>query len=416
MDELYITDKQAEYIRKGHHRWNFAVGAVRSGKSHLAIQYLIPQGVVERRGKKGINLILGATFGNIKRNVIGPMQDIWGTTVVSDIKSDGMAKIFGEPVMCMGADNKRAASRIRGSEVKFCYCDEITDINQETFEVLKSRLSLSYSICHAAANPSYPTHFIKEFIDSAKKGVDIYAQRYTLYDNPFLLPEYVSSLEAEYAGTVYYQRYILGRWAKAEGLVWPMYTEAFGVINGEPEEIVLSIDYGTLNPFACLEWKLKDGVWYADRGYYYSGNGTGQQKTDPEYADAIDEFMHDEIESRMIKEQTLGIVQPKIKVIIDPSAASFIELMRRKSWCRVIHANNDVLNGIRETATAMHKGLIKINPNIREWKQEVDGYVWDERKEDAVVKENDHYMDSTRYFVKTMNIVRQRNVYQPIWN
>lgn len=412
---IEITPKQAEYIVNAHHRWNFAVGAVRSGKSHMAVQYIIPQGLRERHGKKGINLILGASKENIERNVLEPMRQIWGVSMVSEINSRNWASIFGEKVYCIGAEKMNQVSKIRGSEIKFCYVDEIVDINKEVFEMLKSRLSLPYSICHAAANPSYPTHFVKEFIDSAENGVDIYSQEYTIYDNPFLPKEYVRSLEAEYAGTVYFLRYILGKWARAEGLIFPMFLEALAEVpNGEAEDLALSVDYGTQNPFAAISWKKKGGIWYAEREYYHSGRKTGKQKTDDEYATDLENFMADEIEDYRTRLEASrrepNVPMPsKIQLIVDPSAASFIALMKKKDWCKVVKANNDVEDGIRETASAMKRGLIKISCCMSEWRREVEGYVWDERvEEDKPVKENDHLMDATRYFVKTKKICKIR--------
>lgn len=412
---IEITPKQAEYIVNAHHRWNFAVGAVRSGKSHMAVQYIIPQGLRERHGKKGINLILGASKENIERNVLEPMRQIWGASMVSEINSRNWASIFGEKVYCIGAEKMNQVSKIRGSEIKFCYVDEIVDINKEVFEMLKSRLSLPYSICHAAANPSYPTHFVKEFIDSAENGVDIYSQEYTIYDNPFLPIEYVRSLEAEYAGTVYFLRYILGKWARAEGLIFPMFLEALAEVpNGEAEDLALSVDYGTQNPFAAIAWKKKGGVWYAEREYYHSGRKTGRQKTDDEYATDLEDFMADEIEDYRTRLEASrrepNVPTPsKIQLIVDPSAASFIALMKKKDWCKVVKANNDVEDGIRETASAMKRGLVKISCCMSEWRREVEGYVWDERvEEDKPVKENDHLMDATRYFVKTKKICKIR--------
>ena len=413
---IELTPKQAEYIREAHHRWNFSIGAVRSGKSYLALQYIIPNCLVENKDKRGLNVILGATQGNIKRNVLEPMRDIWGSELVSQLSTDNTCKIFGEKVYCIGAETRRAAARVRGSEIKFCYCDEVVDVHEDAFEMLKSRLSLPYSQCHAAANPSYPTHFIKQFLDSADKGVDIYCQQNTIYDNPFLPPEYVRALELEYTGTVYYDRYILGKWTKAEGLVFPMYTEALGTIPGQSEKTAFSLDYGTQNPFACIQWDLCGGIWYATRGYYYDGRSRGIQKTDSEYAEDIEAFAAATIQQREIRERKTGITQPKLELIIDPSAASFITLMRKKSWCKVIPADNDVQNGIRETASAMHSGLIKINPEMKEWIEEVNSYIWDDRQdEDRVVKEHDHYMDATRYFVKTKRIVKPKSKFKSIW-
>ena len=408
--EIQLTKKQAIYVREANHRWNFAIGAVRSGKSHLAVQYTIPKCLKERRGLKGLNLILGVTKESIERNVLEPMRDIWGQDTVGQINSRNVALIFGERVYCLGAGKAGQVGPLRGSEVKFCYIDEAVDINQEVFELLKSRLSLPYSVCHAGANPSFPSHFIKQFIDSAGAGLDIYAQHYTIYDNPFLPPSYVSNLEAEYRGTVYFQRYILGRWAQAEGLIYPMYETAFAEPpQGVPvRDYCVSIDYGTQNPFAALLWERYGDVWYAVKGYYYSGRTTNRQKTDDEYGRDMDQFVEG------IHVRTVDGLPGKIRTIVDPSAASFIALLKKRDWCKVIPADNDVSNGIRETATAMQRGAFKVSPTIKDWRTEVEGYVWDDKFDDKPVKENDHFMDSMRYFVKTMRICRPKTEFTPI--
>jgi PBSX family phage terminase large subunit len=334
---------------------------------------------------------------------------IWGDSYITSINSRSICRIFGEEVYCLGANNVGAVAKLRGSEVKFCYCDEICDIHKEVFEILKSRLSLPYSVCHAAANPSYPTHYVKQFIDSAENGIDIYCQTYTLYDNPFLPAEYIKALENEYKGTVYFLRYILGKWAKAEGLIYPMYEQAIEKVDGEIQDYCVSIDYGTLNAFAALLWvKIKD-VWYAEREYYYSGRDKGKTKTDSEYGTDIEEWLSDIIEKLPTGK--------RIETIIDPSAASFIALLRKKPWCKCRTGDNDVLDGIRETASAIKQGLIKINPDCVNWKFEASGYVWEEKNvdEERPIKENDHLMDSMRYFTKTKHIAREKTMYKSIF-
>lgn len=416
MQSLFeLTPKQAEYIRNAHHRWNVACGAVRSGKSYCQVSYCVPARLMERKGLRGLRVILGATRANIERNVLQPMRDIYGDGVATGINSQNISRIMGEKVYCIGADNVRQVAKIRGSEIAYVAIDEAIDINKEVFEMLKSRLSLPWSCCDITTNPASPNHWFKEFLDSVDRGVDIYLQEYTIYDNPFLPVEYVRSLEAEYAGTVYFQRYILGKWARAEGLIFPMFLEALAEVpNGEVEDLAMSVDYGTQNPFAAIAWKKKGGVWYAEREYYHSGRKTGRQKTDDEYATDLEDFMSEEIEDYRTRleasRRELGASVPsKIQLIIDPSAASFITLMKKKDWCKVVKANNDVEDGIRETASAMKRGLIKISTRMSEWRREVEGYVWDERvEEDKPVKENDHLMDATRYFVKTKKICKIR--------
>lgn len=405
-----LTNKQAEYIRNANHRWNVACGAVRSGKSYCQISYCIPSRLLERKGKRGLRVILGATRENIERNILQPMRDIYGDSVATEINSKNYAKILGEKVYCIGADNIRQVAKIRGSEIAYCAVDEATDINKEVFEMLKSRLSLPWSCCDIATNPSAPSHWFKSFLDSANSGVDIYLQEYTIYDNPFLPREYVSALENEYRGTVWFDRYILGRWALAEGLIYPMFTVAKeDPFLGLGDEYGLSIDYGTQNAFAALLWLRKGKTWHIVHEYRYSGRDTGRQKTDADYLADMEAFLD------LLGDEALGRIMRNggITTVIDPSAASFIAALRKESTrFRVLPADNDVLNGIRDTARCIQNGTVKVSKACIETFKEFEGYVWDNT--DGVerpVKINDHMMDAMRYFVRTKRLVKPHEKY-----
>ena len=408
-----LTPKQAEYIRNANHRWNVACGAVRSGKSYCQISYCIPARLMERKGLRGLRVILGATRSNIERNILQPMRDIYGDGIATGINSQNIAKIMGEKVYCIGADNVRQVAKIRGSEIAYVAIDEATDINPQVFEMLKSRLSLPWSTCDATTNPASPNHWFKEFLDSADRGVDIYCQTYTIYDNPFLPEEYVHALEAEYAGSVWFDRYILGLWTLAEGLIYSNHTKAeySEDFEGPAEDYCVSLDYGTSNPFAALLWERRDGVWYASRELYYSGRDTGVQKTDDEYLSMLRSMVEPILDHRKHRETDPwgGVTETfdRISVIVDPSAASFIALLRKSDVFRPLPANNDVLNGIRCTSTAIERGLIKVHRRCVSWKKEAQSYVWDDSSvEDRPVKESDHLMDAMRYFVYTKRIVK----------
>ena len=290
---------------------------------------------------------------------------------------------------------------MQGKSIKYCYGDEIAKWSENVFAMLKSRLDKPYSKFDGSCNPESPSHWLKEFID--RDDLDIYVQKYTIFDNPAMDKKVVDEMCKEYEGTVYYQRYILGEWALAEGLIYPMYKDA---ISPPPEDwenraqqLYLSIDYGTLNAFAALLWAKIDGVSYAVDGYYYSGRTEGATKTDEEYADEIDKRFG-----------RFGNEWSKLRVIVDPSAASFIaELRRHKNKYTVMQAKNAVLDGIRETASAMAQGKIKISPALTDWRREAEGYVWDDSSgEDRPVKVEDHYMDSMRYYVATTYLVAKK--------
>lgn len=405
-----LTEKQKEYIRCSNRRWNLKHGATRSGKTFLDY-YLIPLRIRDRAEKEGINLILGNTQGTIQRNLIVPMQQIWGSEFVTDIRSNNTAYIFGQRVYCLGADKSNNVDRIRGASVKYCYGDEVATWNPAIFEMLKSRLDKPYSMFEGTTNPRSPTHWLKKFIDS---DADVFAQHYSIDDNTFLDEKVKEEMKKEYTG-VYYDRFIRGLWVLAEGLIYPMFQDALEVPPEKCEQTIVSLDYGTMNAFAALVWKKHGDVWYATKGYYYSGRNSGVTKTDYEYGEDLESLLADEIKAVGNSDAQMGGIRNKIKVIIDPSAASFIALLKKKPWAKVIKADNAVLDGIRETATAIQKGLIKINPKIKEWQDEAGGYVWDDKIEDVPVKENDHYMDATRYFVRTMGIAKPKAQYQSLW-
>ena len=214
---MLLSDKQKEFIKEATHRYNIKTGAVRSGKTYLDILYTIPSRLRERTGKHGLNVILGVTNSTIERNVLQPLRELYGDRLVGNINSQNIAKLFGEDVYCLGAEKVNQVSKIRGASIKYCYCDELAEYNQEVFELLKSRLDKEYSVLDGTLNPESPTHWAKEFIDS---DVDVYNQTYTIFDNPFLPKVFIDNLCKEYEGTVYYNRYILGQWCNAEGLIY----------------------------------------------------------------------------------------------------------------------------------------------------------------------------------------------------
>ena len=397
-----------EYIAKANHRYNFKIGAVRSGKSYVDIAQIIPMRLLDVKGKDGLNVILGVSKESIERNVLAPMREAFVGTYISPINSRNIATIFGERVYCIGAEKANQVNQLQGMSIKYCYGDEIAKWNEGTFHMLQSRLDKPYSRFDGACNPEYPGHWLKAFLD--RDDIDKYVQEYTIFDNPFLPKQFVESLCQEYKGTVYYKRYILGEWALAEGLIYPMWESTIGSPKegSKASDYILSIDYGTLNAFAALLWEKHGKIWYAMKEYYYSGRSLEGTKTDADYVKDMLQFI-EPIKENLVSTSSIlasGSVA-SIETIVDPSAASFIAAMRDYDVFRVRKANNDVENGIRNTARAMQAGYIKHAPWLKNWKSEVQGYVWDDREDiDAPVKMNDHLMDSERYMVQTEKIVR----------
>lgn len=398
---MSLTEKQREYLLNCSHRWNVKTGATGSGKSFVDMAVTIPKRILACKGE-GLIVLLGNTRGTLDRNILEPMRSLW-PGCIGDIRSDNTVQLFGKKCYALGADTKKHVSRIQGATFEYVYGDEITTWSHDVFEMLKSRLRCDHSHFDGTCNPDNPGHWFKEFLDS---DADIYQQAYVI-DDGVLPANVVAELKKEYAGTIYYDRFILGLWAAATGLIYPMFKEA---IQEPPEadvsEYGLSLDYGTQNAFSAGLWGQIQGVWYRLKEYYYSGRDTGIQKTDEEYAQALDEYT-----------DGIGDSYNKLRVIIDPSAASFIALLNKRGKYRVIPADNAVADGIRETATCLKRGKIRISPDCKNWIREAQGYVWDENSsEDKPVKVNDHAMDDTRYFVKTKHLAKERTTYQSIWS
>lgn len=220
---MRLTNKQAEYIQKSNHRWNLKVGATGAGKSFLDSFYVIPQRIIERKGKSGISVIMGVTKETIERNVLRPMREFYGD-LIGDINSRNMARIFGEDVYCLGAEKVNQVSKIQGATFKYLYGDEVAKWNEEVFNFAKSRLRSPFSCFDGTLNPESPNHYLYKFIYKSD-DIDIYCQHYVIDDNPFYPEREREQLKKEYFGTVYYDRYILGLWKQAEGAIYKLFAD-----------------------------------------------------------------------------------------------------------------------------------------------------------------------------------------------
>lgn len=224
---MILSDKQKEFIREANHRYNFKVGARRCGKTFIDNLYTIPSRIAERRGLDGLVCIFGVSKGTIERNVLQPLRQIYGKLLVGTISSDNTTKLFGEVVYCLGCEKVNQVSKIQGTSIKYAYGDEVAKWNQEVFIMIQGSLDKPYSCFDGALNPENQNHWLKkDFLDRVEEDkLDVYVQHYTIFDNPFLPKEFVDNLCKEYAGTVYYDRLILGQWKNAEGIIYRQFCD-----------------------------------------------------------------------------------------------------------------------------------------------------------------------------------------------
>ena len=395
-------------------RINLLEGSVSSGKTWISLVLWAFWVKTMPNDKDSLYLMGARSLTTLKRNCLLLLQSLVGESNFKFSLNSKEGTLFGRHIILEGANDAQAEAKIRGITLQGAYLDEATKLPRDFWAMLLSRLRKPGAKLIATTNPDAPGHWLKqEYIDRADE-LDFLDVKFILDDNTMLPAEYVENIKREYTG-VYYQRFILGQWTLAEGLIYPMYADAIAKPpeNGHFSNMVLSIDYGTMNAFAVILWAKFGDIWYAVDEWYYSGRESGIQKTDEEYAQAVDAwlswlFTPTDTYTPLYNESA------KLRTIIDPSAASFIALLRKRRKYHVVPADNDVLDGIRETATCLQTGKIKISPYCKCLIKEAQGYVWDEdAADDKPVKVNDHAMDAMRYFAKTMHIVKPKNTYIP---
>ena len=384
-----------------------ADGSIRSGKSMSMSLAFVIWAMSEFNGQTFA--MCGKTVGSFRRNVLNPLKPmLWGRGyLVEDKRSENLIVINNGIIenyfYIFGGRDERSQDFIQGVTLAGVYLDEVALMPESFVNQATARCSIEGSKMWFNCNPSYPSHWFKtKWVDMVDKK-NLLHLHFTMDDNLSLSEKKKEQYRRQYTG-VFYDRYIEGRWALAEGIIYPMYKKAIEMPPEDlPERYVLSIDYGTQNAFAALLWGKYGNVWYAIDEYYYSGRTEGKQKTDEEYGKDLDKFV--------------SKITGNIITIIDPSAASFIEVLKRKrDKYRVRPANNAVMDGIRNTATALENGNIKISPRCKNWEIEAGGYSWDNNlAEDRPVKENDHAMDAMRYFVQTMGIGMKPKTKKAIW-
>lgn len=395
MDNVRLSPKQLDFLNQKMARINLLEGSVRSGKTWISL--VLWALFVASMPKDAEFLMVGKTLTTLRRNCLGLLQELEPTfTFNTNAKR---ATLYGRTIWLEGADNERAENKIRGMTLAGVYVDELTLIPESFYYMSLSRLSYKGAKFIATTNPDSPNNYVYTDI-VCNDEIDKRVTKFLIRDNPFLDPDYVDSLEREYKG-VFYQRYFLGEWVIAEGLVYSM----FGPENIVPtvdrpyRSYFVSMDYGIMNPTAMLLWgQGEDGKWYIVKEYYHSGRDTNQQKTDEQYYAELEALCGD-----------LRVNE----LVIDPSASSFIALVHQKGRFSVRKADNSVLEGIQNTATCIARGDLLVNDCCVNTIKEFGLYSWDDKAEkDTVIKENDHAMDAIRYGVQTKRLYRKMGSYK----
>ena len=367
-------------------------GAVRSGKTMaMGLGFFLWAMMCFDGQRFGV---CGKTVGSLRRNVLAEILPRLGGLGFrwKERRSENLLTVTfrgrENRFYIFGGRDESSASLIQGITFAGVLLDEVALMPRSFVEQACARCSVAGSRIWFNCNPAGPGHwFYKNWVLGAGER-NALRLHFTMADNPSLTDTIRARYERLYSG-VFYRRFILGEWAQAEGRVYDFFgPEMVGEVPAGPfDQWYVSIDYGTVNPTSMGLWGRHRGVWYRVKEFYFNSRTALRQMTDEEYAAELQKLAGD-------REITA--------VIVDPSAASFIEVLRRRGWA-VRKASNDVLSGIRLTSDCLKDGRIVICRGCNDCIREMDEYVWDlAAPGDRVKKEHDHAMDDMRYFAATV--------------
>ena len=339
--------------------------------------------------------VCGKTISSLRRNVLSeilPRLEAWGANW-KEKRTENLVTVsfrgHQNQFYIFGGRDESSASLIQGITFAGVLLDEVALMPRSFVDQACARCSVAGSRLWFNCNPAGPGHwFYRDWILEAEKR-NCLRLHFTMEDNPSLTEEIRARYQRLYSG-VFYRRFVLGQWTQAEGRVYDFFGPDLvkPVPAGDFDKWYISCDYGTVNPTSMGLWGRQGSVWYRVQEFYHNSRVALRQMTDEEYAAALEKLAG----GRQIT-----------AVIVDPSAASFIETLRRKGW-RIIKAENDVLSGIRLTSDCLKDGRMVICEGCSDCLREMDEYVWDlsSGTKDRVKKEHDHAMDDMRYFAATV--------------
>ncbi len=394
-----LSEKQKQVLRFAHSKkyrgYNALIcdGAVRSGKTAVMTLSFIHWAM--RYFDKSYFAICGKTITSAERNIVSLISDMVDVTAFFDVSynnSKHILTIKGNDkenyFYVFGGKDKGSAALIQGLTLNGVFFDEVA-LQEKSFveQAIARTLSIKDAKLWFNCNPEHSEHwFFKEWIKDAdgkneKKSLHIH---FLMEDNPTLSEDQIKKAESLYDG-IFKKRFVFGEWVKSEGLVYPMFNEK-NIVNHTDfsGEYYISIDYGTANPFSMGLWVDTGKCAVRLKEFYYESRKTHRQLTDEEYYNELLRFAAGyEIKA----------------VIVDPSAASFIQTIKRHNFFKVRSANNSCMYGISFVCELLKSEKLLIHNSCKDIIREFSLYKWDETKQyDAVKKEFDHALDEMRYF------------------
>lgn len=374
-------------------------GAVRSGKTMALTCGFFLWSMACFDGQ--VFALCGKTVGALRRNLILPMSTwLEGLFRITENRSENKLTVrLGKRMntyYLFGGQDEGSYMLIQGITLAGVLLDETVLMPRSFVEQAAARCSVEGAKLWFSCNPGAKEHwFYRDWVCRAEQK-RLLRLHFTMEDNPALTDAVRERYGRLYTG-VFYKRYVLGQWCAAEGRIYDFdrryvrtgdWVDAW--VRGEnpptknDKKWYISVDYGTRNPFSAGLWCVRDGMAVRVREFYHDGRSTGVMKTDEAYYRALEELAGEHRIER---------------IVIDPSAASLIALIRRRGQFRVRRADNRVLPGIRLVGSLLQQGRLLVSERCKDAIREFGLYCWeDDESKDVPRKQNDHAMDDIRYF------------------
>lgn len=396
-----LSEKQRKILWFGQSPYQALIcdGAVRSGKTSIMSLAFV---LWAMREFNGCNFAFcGKSVGSVERNVVTPLLAITGLRRRYDITYNRGAHVIvirrgnvENRFYLFGGRDESSYMLIQGITLAGVMLDEVALMPRSFVEQALARCSVEGAKFWFNCNPENPEHwFRKEWILKPEEKKALYLH-FTMDDNPSLSEETKERYKTMYSG-VFYQRYILGLWVMAEGIIYDMFDREANVYHEPPIDMVdrsiryIACDYGTTNPCVFLDIYDDGQIIRVDREYRWDSREEHRQKTDDEYANDFMEFMGG----------------AWCTVFVDPSAASFIAALRQRG-VYVLEADNNVLDGIRRTGALFQSRRLLVRDTCTGLLDELGSYRWDDkaamRGEEKPIKQLDHAPDALRYYINSL--------------
>lgn len=226
-----ISPKQQKILAFPYSTYDALIcdGAVRSGKTSIMMVSFVDWAMREFTGQRfGI---CGKTVDSATKNIIVPyisMSYAKGRYSLRWRRSEKLLEVRNGSRInyfeVFGGKDESSFMLIQGRTLAGVLLDEVALMPESFVNQALARCSVDGARMWFSCNPDTPNHwFYKTWIQKHAEKNALYL-RFSMEDNPSLSKKTLERYRAMYSG-VFYDRYILGLWVRAEGLIYGTFAD-----------------------------------------------------------------------------------------------------------------------------------------------------------------------------------------------